>query len=81
MITGEVLENFRAGYVHHLADFSSQPASNVIPLCFTSCRHSQRDEQGEGTIRRESVFDKGAVVKRFRSVRSSSFLLRILLIS
>lgn len=47
MIAGEMLEDFRAGYVDHLPDFSSQPASDVVPLCFTSCKHRQRDERGE----------------------------------
>lgn len=47
MTAGEMLEDFGAGYVDHLADFSSQPASNIIPLCLTSCKHTERDEHGE----------------------------------
>lgn len=46
LIAGEMLEDFRARHVDHLADLSSQPAPDIVPHCFTSCKHRQREKQG-----------------------------------
>lgn len=50
LIAGVMLEDFGAGYVDHLPNFSSEPTSDVVPLRFTSCKHRQRDEQCGGEV-------------------------------
>lgn len=40
-----MLEDLRAGFVDCLPDFSCQPAADLVPLCVTSCKHGQREDQ------------------------------------
>ena len=48
LIAGQMLENLGAGQVDLLPNFSSQPASDIVPLRFTSCQPRQRDDKLSG---------------------------------